>query len=208
MGRSVSVTGFGYATGTYDQATLRLAAVARAANPGDATARATYAMAAIREVVLRGGVDESALATTNVSLSPVHDPWPTVVAYEATLGLAVKVRELGTIGSLLVSAVESGGDGARVDGIEFTHRDPAALHHAARESAFADARAKAEQFAGLAGQALGEVRHVVEGAASMPDPRGRVMMARADASGGAPIDAGEGTINATVTVTWALGPAV
>jgi len=208
MGRSVTVTGFGHASGTYDQATLRLAAVARAANPGDATARATYAMASMREVVLRGGVEEAALSTTNVSLSPVHDPWPTVVAYEATLGLAVKVRDLSSIGSLLVAAVESGGDGARVDGIEFTHKDPAALQRAARESAFADALAKAEQFAGLAGQALGEVRHVLEGAGAMPSPRGRVMMAMADASGGAPIDAGEGSISAVVTVTWALGPAV
>ncbi len=32
----------------------------------------------------------------------------------------------------------------------------------ARDAAYADARAKAEQYAGLAGQALGEVRHVVE----------------------------------------------
>ena len=208
MGRSVTVTGFGHASGTYDQATLRLAAAARAANPGDATARATYAMAAMREVILRGGMDESALATTTISLSPVHDPWPTVVAYEATLGLAVKVRDLNSIGSLLVSAVESGGDGARVDGIEFTHRDPASLHNAARDSAFADALSKAQQFAGLAGQALGEVRHVVEGGGAMPSPRGRVMMAMADSSGGAPIDAGEGTVNAIVTVTWALGPAV
>ena len=208
MGRSVTVTGFGTASGTYDQALLRLAAVARAANPGDATARATYAMAAMREVALRSGIDESALSTTTVSLSPVHDPWPTVVAYEATLGLSVKVRDLTSIGSLLVSAVEAGGDGARVDGIEFTHRDPGALQATARDAAFANARAKAEQFAGLAGQSLGEVRHIVEGGGPVAMPRGRMVAMAADASGGAPIDAGEGAISAVVSVTWALGPAV
>ena len=51
MGRSVTVTGRGRTSAAYDEATLRLAASARAANPSDATARATYAMA----VDARGG---------------------------------------------------------------------------------------------------------------------------------------------------------
>ncbi len=35
-----------------------------------------------------------------------------------------------------------------------------------------------------------------------------MMAVAADAGGGVPIDAGEGTVAAVVTVTWALGPAV
>ncbi len=208
MGRSVTVTGHGRAAAAYDEATLRLAASARAANPSDATARATYAMSSMRDAVLGGGVDAGALVTTNVSLSPVHDPWPTVVAYEASLALSVKLTELARVGSLLVAAVGAGGDGARVDGISFSHHDPAALERLARDAAFSDARAKAEQYAGLAGQALGEVRHVVEaemGGAPMP----RRMMAMAESAGaGVPVDAGEGAVSAVVTVTWTLGPAV
>ena len=208
MGRSVTVTGRGRATAAYDEATLRLAASARATNPSDATARATYAMSAMRDAVLSGGVDPSALSTTTVSLNPVHDPWPTVVAYEASLGLAVRLADLSRVGTLLVSAIDAGGDGARVDGITFSHRDPGALERAARDAAFADARAKAEQYSGLSGQALGEVRHVVEGdSGGGPLPR-RVLAAAADAGAGAPVDAGEGTVAAVVSVTWALGPAV
>jgi len=207
MGRSVTVTGQGRATASYDEATLRLAASARAANPSDATARATYAMSAMRDAVLSGGVDPAALSTTNVSLNPVHDPWPTVVAYEASLGLSVKLLDLTRVGSLLVAAVDAGGDGARVDGITFSHHDPAALERSARDAAFDDARSKAEQYAGLAGQALGEVRHVVEGGSGGPAPMRRAAMLVAD-SGGAPVDAGEGTVTAVVSVTWALGPAV
>ena len=54
-------------------------------------------------------------------------------------------------------------------------------------SAYADARAKAEQYAGLAGQALGEVRHVVEAEiGGGVAPRGKAMaMAAADAGGDA-----------------------
>jgi uncharacterized protein YggE len=207
MGRSVTVTGHGRASAAYDEATLMVAASARAANPSDATARATYAMAQMRDAVLAGGADPAALTTTNVSLNPVHDPWPTVVAYEASLSLSVRLLDLSRVGSLLVAAVDAGGDGARVDGITFSHHDATGLDREARDAAFADARAKAEQYAGLAGQPLGEVRHVVEGGAGVATPVARrAMLASADAA--IPVDGGEGAVVATVAVTWALGPAV
>jgi uncharacterized protein YggE len=130
------------------------------------------------------------------------------VAYEASLSLSVRITDLDHVGSMLVAAVQAGGDGARVDGITFSHADAAALESAAREAAYADARAKAEQYAGLAGQALGEVRHVVEGdAGGGPLPR-RYMALAADTGGSVPVDAGEGTVAAVVSVTWALGPSV
>jgi uncharacterized protein YggE len=205
MGRSVTVTGRGHASAAYDEATLRLAASARAASTSDATARATYAMSAMRDAVLAGGADLSALATTNVSLSPVHDPWPTVVAYEASLALSVRLADLGRVGSLLVAAIDAGGDGARVDGISFSHHDAGALEREARDAAYADARAKAEQYAGLAGQALGEVRRIVEaGPGAAPSPH----QAMALAASAVPVDGGEGTVSAVLMVTWALGPAV
>jgi uncharacterized protein YggE len=163
-------------------------------------------MSAMREAVLRSGVAESDLATTHVSLAPVHDPWPTVAGYEASLALTVRLVDLARVGSVLVAAVDAGGDGARVEGISFTHRDPAGLQEQARDAAYADARAKAEQYARLAGVALGEVRHVVEGA-GMSGPGPRMMRAMAD-SASVPVDAGEGQVLATVTVTWSLGPSV
>ena len=90
----------------------------------------------------------------------------------------MRLLDLSRVGSLLVAAIDAGGDGARIDGISFSHRDAAALEREARDAAFADARAKAEQYAGLAGQALGEVRHVVEGGGDGPVAlRKGVMMA-------------------------------
>jgi hypothetical protein len=152
-------------------------------------------------------VNEQALATGAVSLVPVHDPWPTVVAYEASFALTVRMDDLDGVGSLLVAAVDAGGDGARVDAVTFGHRDPAALAQLARARAFANARVKAEQYAGLSGQALGEVRHVAEATAgSRPFPGAR--LAAASQAAGVPIDAGEGAVVAEVTVAWALGPVV
>lgn len=209
MGRSVTMTGRGTASAPYDSVTLALGATARAATPGDATARAGYALSRVREAVLGRGVPEQALATGAVSLVPVHDPWPTVVAYEASFALTVRLDDLDGVGSLLVAAVDAGGDGARVDSVTFGHRDPAALAAQARSQAFANARAKAEQYAGLAGQALGEVRHIGEsvGPVARPLAGARFAAAAAAADGPPPIDAGEGSVAAEVTVAWALGPA-
>ena len=206
MGRTVTVTGRGRASAPYDEATLRLAASARAANPSDATARATYSMAAMREAVLAAGAEAERLTTTHVSLNPVHDPWPKVVGYEATLGLSVGLSDLARVGSLLVAAIDAGGDGARVDGIGFSHADPAALERTARDAAYADARDKAEQYAALAGQRLGDVKQIAEAGIGGPVPIGKRMMAMSDAAGAPPVDGGEGSVDAVLTVSWALEP--
>jgi uncharacterized protein YggE len=74
----------------------------------------------------------------------------------------------------------------------------------ARDAAFADARAKAEQYAGLSRSELGSVLGVAE-SGSMP-LAGRQMktMALAMDAGGMPVEGGDLDLIATVTVTWAL----
>lgn len=209
MGRSITVTGRGEASGPYDRATLRLAATARAASPADATARAAYAMSRVRTAVLASGVPESALATGAVTLSPVHDPWPTVTGYDATLALVVVSDDVDSVGSMLVSAVEAGGEASRVEGVTFEHRDRTALEKLARDRAFSAARAKAEQLAGLAGQALGEVRHVAEAGPRVDARVGLASAMKAESyDGGLPVDGGDGVVATSVTVAWALGPAL
>ncbi len=204
MARTVTTTGYGEASGPYDRATLVLAVAARAASPGDATTRAGYAVSQVRQAVLARGVREHALTTGAVTLSPVHDPWPTVVSYEASFGLRLELDDVEGVGSLLVAAVDAGGDAARVDGVRFGHREPHTLARLARDRAYADALVRAQQYAGLAGQALGEVRRVVEGAASLGGPVRMAAMAVEQEA--VPVDGGEGSVRATVTVTWALGP--
>lgn len=205
MERHVTVTGRGQVSAPYDAATLSLAANARAAKPADAAARAAYSMNGLREAVLAHGITAASLVTTAVQLNPVHDPWPTVVAYEATLSIAVSISDLGSMGSLLVAAVEAGGDGARVDGVSFRHQQSVELAREARALAFADARLKAEQYAELAGQPLGEVRQVLEAGDSIARGGGSVMRAVAAEL---PIDPGAGQIDALITVSWVLGSAV
>ena len=206
MGRSVTVTGRGEARAPFDIATLALGATARATTPTDATTRAGYALGQVRDAVLARGVVPSDLVTGAVSLEPVHDPWPTVVAFQASFSLTVRTATLAEVGSLLVAAVDAGGDAVRVDGVTFQHRDRSELERRAHAAAYGDARRKAEQYAGLAGQALGEVRRIrADDAENHTAVR---LMAASSPAGDVPIDPGDGAVAAAVTVTWALGPAV
>ena len=71
----------------------------------------------------------------------------------------------------------------------------------ARDAAFADAMAKAEQFARLSGRGLGRVVSVVE---TVLPPSGAPMLARMAFDGAAttPIQAGEVETSVTVEVSW------
>ncbi|HET8765958.1 MAG TPA: SIMPL domain-containing protein, partial [Pedococcus sp.] len=93
------------------------------------------------------------------------------------------------------------GNALTIDSVALDLADPGPLLAAAREAAFADARAKAEQYAALAGRGLGKVvrvSDVVEGGAQ---PR----FARMTAGAGTPsLELGENTVTATVAVRWEL----
>ena len=69
--------------------------------------------------------------------------------------------------------------------------------------AFADARARAEHLAALAGARLGEVQAVAEGGAAGPIGGGEGGVAR-DMTKSVAIEPGETTVAASVTVTFAL----
>ena len=152
----VLVTGNGAAAAAPDVAVLDLGAEARAATAGGALDAVSQAVSAMRAALLGAGVAERDLATAALSLSPYYDAHPVVAGYQAALALKVRSRSVEQVGALVVAAASAAGDAARVRGISFEHSDPHALAAAARALALADARAKAEQLAELAGRALGE----------------------------------------------------
>ncbi|TGJ97858.1 SIMPL domain-containing protein, partial [Actinotalea fermentans ATCC 43279 = JCM 9966 = DSM 3133] len=73
---------------------------------------------------------------------------------------------------------------------------------AAREGAFADARARAVQYAALAGRTLGPVVEVSEqGGGSAPMPR--AMSVEVGSFDAMAVDPGHERVDASVTVRWA-----
>ena len=77
------------------------------------------------------------------------------MGYTAYQNLSVTVRDAALVGALVDAFAGVAGNALTIDHIGFDVADPQPLLARARESAFADARAKAEQYAALAGRELG-----------------------------------------------------
>jgi uncharacterized protein YggE len=99
--------------------------------------------------------------------------------------------------------VGAGGDDIRLGGLEFDFSDPAVLTATARERAWADALAKAEQYASLSHRALGEVLEISEVDTGEVSPRPAVK-ALAAADSPVPVERGEKPTRVDVRVRWRL----
>jgi len=204
--RGIWVTGTGVASGPRDECLLTVGSEVRAGTAAQALAESSAALERMRGVLLRAGVPGAAMTTSAVSLTPAYDQYPTVAGFHASVQLTASTRDLAGSGALLSDLVVAGGDAARVHQVTFRHADQAALAAHARDAAWADALARAEQLATLAGRQLGEVVSIDESESrGRPPIPGRMVAAAAEAGPTAvPLDAGEGAVVVSLTVGWAL----
>jgi len=126
-----------------------------------------------------------------------------VVGYRVTNMVTAKIREIDKAGAIIDAVAEAGGDLTRIDGISFSVDDPSAYYEEARQKAMADAEAKAEQLAELAGVTLGKPTYISEGISYPIYPRD-YMYEMAGAAPETPISPGEMEISLTVQVVYAI----
>ena len=143
------------------------------------------------------------MASTDLSVWPAYDQQGVTSGYEARHGLRVVVDDLAAAGALLTALAAEVGDALRVEGVALEVGNPGPAERDAREAAYADARARAEHLAGLAGTTLAEVVSVVEGGGvgMVEAPVARVALAKDVA-----FEPGERAIASNLSVTWALLP--
>jgi uncharacterized protein YggE len=206
---TVTVAGAGAATAVPDTALLQLGVETRGSTPAEALDACGRALDQILAALDAGGIDPARRTTTGLEL---HEDWETrqpgrgPVAYLAGARLTVRLDRPAQAGQVAAIAVAVGGDGARVHGLDLVIGDPATVATAARDAAWRDALARAEQYATLAGLTLGQVLRIKETPPPPPDARPMRLMA-AEATPTPPTtDPGETTIWSAVTVTWTLEP--
>lgn len=203
--RGVTVTGQASVQVVPDVVTAVLGAHVKAGDVQDALGSASDALSALRAALVDAGTAESDLRTeaTNVWREDVAAPGgATRTVVNVRLTLRAVIRDVGSSGERVQRALAAAGDAAQLDSLTFGVSDPAAASRQAREAAFADAQAKADQYAALAGRELGAVVEVEDGASAPPPPR--PLRATALAMDSAlPVDAGEQTVPASVRVRWA-----
>ena len=126
-----------------------------------------------------------------------------VVGHTGFQTIRLVCRAVDHVGKVLTAIAEAGGNEVAIEGLGLELADPGPLRVLARERAFADARATAEQLAVLAGRALAAVTFVTEGEAEGSGPQSRMFAMRAEAAG-MPIEAGESAVSVMLRVRWAL----
>lgn len=163
MDNGVTVTGTGQASAPADRLRLMVRIGCQAADVSTAVTRLGQRTETVLTALREHGLGGSDLQTTGVSVHPAHDamgmPAPGA-GFRADHTLTVISRDLSDFGELIDTCVTSAGNDLTVDHVAFDIADPSALLAQAREAAFADARAKAEHLATLAGRELGGIESV------------------------------------------------
>ena len=209
--RLLSLTGEGEVTAAPDMAVLSLGVISEDRTARQALSANTRAMTALVEAMKKAGVAPGDLQTSGFNVSPKYSQIrprpgdertaPEIVGYSVRNTLSVRIRNLGSAGEILDTAVSLGSNA--ISGLAFTVAEPKPLHNEARKAAMADALQKAALYAEAAGVTLGGIRSITEGGVRPPPI---VPMARAEAAFDAavPIEAGELTFRAQVSVVWEI----
>jgi uncharacterized protein YggE len=206
----ITVGGRANVAGTPDTLRLDLSVVVTAPSVSGALASANSSAEAVQKSLLGNGVEKKDLQTSGLNISPDYDysnsGTPRLKGYQASESVTAKLRDLRRAGDAMGKAVGAGGSAVRVNGISLDLEDTGALVSAARDKAFADAKAKAVQYAKAAGRTLGEVVSIAENVATAsptPMPYAAADSLKRDMAS-VPIQPGSQDVSVSVTVVFAM----
>lgn len=204
---TVSVTGTGSAEAAPDLMVVSIGVECRADSVEAAYSRAGSSSEAVSSAFRRHGVEGSDIRTTglNVRADLVwrEGEGQRVTGYIAASTLTVRLRALNTASPAISDAVGAGGNDVRLNGLELTFSDDAAVRARAREAAWLDALSTARQYARLSSARLGRVVSVADNNPIQgPVPLAR--MQRVAAVESLTVEAGDSHVGAAVHVVWEL----
>ncbi len=213
--RVMRMVASGEASAVPDEMSFSLSVTSKRFDLDDALAASSATMRRVLGALEGQGVKKADVQTSGLSMYPEYDypaySPPVLTGYRVTQRAQVHVRELADGGSAVAAAVETGGNGVRVSDIRLEVGDPEAVLEKARADAVDAATAKAEQYAGAAGQTLGDVVSIRE----VGEPPSRDLWSQSlsrTASYGAadmatfklPIRAGKDDLKVRIEVVWAF----
>ena len=204
--RVISLNGHGEVKAKPDMAVVTVGVMSQAQTAREALTQNTAAMEKIFASLKAGGIEARDIQTSNFSVNPRYDYGqnnsqpPRLVGYDVSNSVAVSVRKLDTLGSVLDTVVSEGSN--QINGIMFAIADDDKLKDEARKLAVADAERKAKLYADTTRITLGQIMGVSEGNFQPPQPVFKAM--RADAAGAVPIAEGEQTVAIDVNIMWEI----
>ena len=204
--RTIEVDGSGETRTSPDTADLDLAIDTQARTAEEAaSSNAALATKVIDALKAKLG-DRGKVTTGGYSLDPQYDNRPSerprIIGYNAQNTVTVHTGALDLVGALIDSAIAAGAN--RVNSLNFSVKDDTKARTEAIAIATRDARAQAEALASALDVKLGKVLKATTVSEARPIP---IRMGRAmamSASVATPVEPGELTVPATVSLTFEI----
>lgn len=210
----IAISGTGEVAAAPDMAFINSGVTSQGATAAEALAANTAAMNELIATLKSAGIEARDIQTSGFSVSPNYvysdardangyQLPPKISGYQVYNTVNVRVRDLASLGAVLDKAVTVGAN--TINGVSFSVADPAPLYDEARKLAFANAKKKAELYAEVAGEKLGDIESITE-QQTYNQPMPQMMRAVADSAASAPvpIESGELSFSIDVQVAWEL----
>lgn len=201
----ITVTGNGQVMADPDEATVRLGVTKQAATAADAQNQANQVMQGLLSRIEGLGIQERDIRTTRLMVNPVYSQTgtvPTIVGYRASSLISVRLTDFVLVGKVIDASIAVGGN--TLEGVSFGLRNDLPSRLEALQEAAVEAKAKAEALAEALGVKLGALYEVVEGGASWSPMPGMEMARGAVAGTPTPVEPGQITVTASVTVKYVI----
>ncbi|MDD3170437.1 MAG: SIMPL domain-containing protein [Candidatus Pacebacteria bacterium] len=211
---TVSKKGTVYATP--DLAQISFSVITEEEEVGDAIKNNSEKSSAVIEILKAQGVSETDIKTTYFNVYPLYEWHKTdsadiystgtrvLVGYEATETIAVKVRDVEKIGSIIEGAVGAGAN--EVSDLRFVVENEEAFKAQARAKAIAEARAEAVQTAQSLGVKLGKIVSFTESSYTpyYESYKSATAVGMGGGSADSSITSGENKIEVTVNIVFEI----
>ena len=209
----LSISAEGKSARTPDIATFTAGVTSQGDTAGAALTANSADMTRVIAALKRTGIADRDIQTSNLSLNPIYAPQrqlpdgtvtpvqPKIVGYQVNNSVSVRQRKLGDYGKVIDTLVTAGAN--QVNGPSFDMENPDPATDEARTEAIGKARARAALYARAAGLKVGRILSISESGGWSPPQPVMYRMAKADA---APVQAGELSLNVTVSVQFELVP--
>ncbi len=208
QGTLLSVSATADATRVPDVATISTGVVTQAADANAAMRANAVQMDKVMAAIRAAGIAERDIQTSGINLNPqykyVENQPPSIVGYQASNNVNVKVRDLSKLGKVLDAFVANGAN--QINGPSFEVDKPDEAYDEARLAALKKARARADTYAAALGLNVRRIVSISEGGASLPRPMPMMRaMAMDSMAKETSVSPGEASLSVSIEVVFELG---
>lgn len=205
LAAGISVTGQGEVTGTPDTLSISFGVTTKRGTVDQAVGDNADTSARVLDTIKAKGAAEKDIQTQNYSLQPSFaftEGRQVPDGYSVNNTVSVKLHDLKAAGGVIDAVTKAGGADVSVQGVAFSLEDNVALITTARDKAFADAKAKAEQLSTLSGRKIGVTEAISEDVRHTSYPMAFAATSAASDRASTAVQPGEVKTNVTLTVRF------